>query len=85
MIPRQGLKSHLPGRVESGIPDLYDLERMMLHTRQKGAKTPESSAGRHPVVPEVSRPKDPGGGTSRASGYTTLHFTGLFVEEGVSF
>lgn len=33
----------------------------MLHTRQKGAKTPESSAGRHPVVPEVSRPKDPGG------------------------
>jgi len=33
----------------------------MLHTPQKGAKTPESSAGRHPVVPEVPRPKDPGG------------------------
>eukprot|EP00435_Cladocopium_sp_Y103_P066544 s28_g28.t2 len=48
----------LPGRVDSAIPDLCDLERMMLRSSQKTYKTLESSAGQHPVLPAIPQPKD---------------------------
>ena len=71
----------LPGRVDSAIPDLDDLERRILRSTHKTIKSKESS-GPHPVIPEVPQPKGEPQELPAAQGFSS---NGSLLRRGSAF